>query len=259
MPLFICPLPLVSCYPSVLCPLLLRTQFEQIFSEKVPWLERAAISRLASAYDPHRSGVIKFVRVTAALMVGNRPAMSFLMAQLTRDPDNIDKTGNVFLLRLLHGLYEDCDGGVVEQAISSMERPSFSSAAVSTSGQGKGQSQDKGQSQAALNVPRTEGAGVKLEDVAELLCAACSSLEEEIEMQRLAEEAVQVLFEEGQRKDLAAVSSSAPNSRRRPLTTRSSRRGLSLPSFLLFTLFLSIRAAALWGHRLSSSRRDRAG
>jgi hypothetical protein len=61
-----------------------RRQFEQIFSEKVPWLEKQAISRLASAYDPHRSGVIKFVRVTAALMVGNRPAMSILMAQLTR-------------------------------------------------------------------------------------------------------------------------------------------------------------------------------
>jgi hypothetical protein len=55
-------------------------------------------------------------------MAGNRPAMSVLMAQLTRDPDNIDKTGNVFLLRLLHGLYEDCDGGVNEQAISSLER-----------------------------------------------------------------------------------------------------------------------------------------
>eukprot|EP00604_Paraphysomonas_vestita_P000081 CAMPEP_0174824534 /NCGR_PEP_ID=MMETSP1107-20130205/35260_1 /TAXON_ID=36770 /ORGANISM="Paraphysomonas vestita, Strain GFlagA" /LENGTH=343 /DNA_ID=CAMNT_0016052339 /DNA_START=378 /DNA_END=1405 /DNA_ORIENTATION=+ len=185
-----------------------RQQFAQILHEKIPWFDMKAITRLTSAYDPHRSGVVKFVRVSAALMVGNRPAMSILMSQLTRDPDNVDKTGNVFILRLLHGLYEDCNGGVVEQAISSLDKNS--------------------QFGEALNIPKSEGVGIKLEDIGELLSAACSCLEDEIEMQKLASEVVQVLFEEGQKKDLAAISS--PNSRRdkkRPIT-RSTKREMLL-------------------------------
>lgn len=38
------------------------------------------------------------------------------------DPDNVDKSGNVFLIRLLHGLYEDCGGGLDESAVSALEK-----------------------------------------------------------------------------------------------------------------------------------------
>jgi hypothetical protein len=138
----------------------------------------------------------------------------------------------VFLLRLLHGLYEDCDGGVVEQAISSLERCSTS------------------KSTEALNFQKTEGVGVKLEDIGELLSAACSSLEDEIEMQTLAAEVVQALFEEGQRKDLAAIPATMGPEKKRPLT-RSTRRGLPPPSSSFADLLR--RAASLWGPELGNS------
>lgn len=99
-----------------------RHQFEHVMAEQVPWLEKTVVTRLASAYDPQRSGVIKFARMTAALMAGNRPAMSILMTNISRDPDKVDNSGNVFLLRLLHSLYEDVDGGVVEEIASTLER-----------------------------------------------------------------------------------------------------------------------------------------
>jgi hypothetical protein len=38
------------------------------------------------------------------------------------DPANTDKSGNVFLIRLLHGLYEDCGGGLAESAVSALEK-----------------------------------------------------------------------------------------------------------------------------------------
>jgi hypothetical protein len=98
-----------------------RLQLEHVMTEQVPWFEKAAVARLASAYDPQKSGVIKYARMTAALMAGNRPAMSILMTNISRDPDKVDESGNVFLLRLLHSLYEDCDGGVVEEIASTME------------------------------------------------------------------------------------------------------------------------------------------
>ena len=44
----------------------------------------------------------------------------------------------------------------------------------------------------ALNIPKSEGVGIKLEDIGELLSAACSCLEDELEMQELASEVVQV-------------------------------------------------------------------
>jgi hypothetical protein len=74
--------------------------------------------------------------------------------------------------------------------------------------------------------------GVKLEDIAELLGAACSSLDDELEMQALSAEVVQALFEEGQRRDLAALPTASLREKKRPLT-RSTRRGhRPVPSFL---------------------------
>ena len=99
-----------------------RQQFEHVMAEQLAWLEKPVVTRLASAYDPQRSGVIKFARMTAALMAGNRPAMSILITNISRDPDKVDDSGNIFLLRLLHSLYEDCDGGVVEEIASTLER-----------------------------------------------------------------------------------------------------------------------------------------
>ena len=99
-----------------------RQQFHHVMNDQIPWFPIAEVTRLASAYDPQKSGVIKFVRMTAALMAGNRPAMSILMTNISRDPDKVDGSGNVFLLRLLHSLYEDCDGGVVEEIASTMEK-----------------------------------------------------------------------------------------------------------------------------------------
>jgi hypothetical protein len=73
---------------------------------------------------------------------------------------------------------------------------------------------------------------VKLEDIAELLGAACSSLDDELEMQALSAEVVQALFEEGQRRDLAALPTASLREKKRPLT-RSTRRGhRPVPSFL---------------------------
>lgn len=99
-----------------------RAQFQHVMNEQLPWFPMDARIRLASAYDPRKSGVIKYARMTAALMAGNRPAMSILMTNISRDPDKVDGSGNVFLLRLLHSLYEDCDGGVVEEIASTLEK-----------------------------------------------------------------------------------------------------------------------------------------
>lgn len=52
--------------------------------EKVPWLEDEVVGRLISAFDPHASGLIKYVAVTSVLLMGNRPAMTQLIALLRR-------------------------------------------------------------------------------------------------------------------------------------------------------------------------------
>ena len=99
-----------------------RIQFKHVLNEQIPWFENEAVERLASAYDPQKSGVIKYSRLSASLMAGNRPAMGMLMTTISRDPDKVDGSGNVFLLRFLHSLYEDCDGGVIEEIASTLEK-----------------------------------------------------------------------------------------------------------------------------------------
>mmetsp|Transcript_2249 Transcript_2249/g.4047 ORF Transcript_2249/g.4047 Transcript_2249/m.4047 type:complete len:987 (-) Transcript_2249:87-3047(-) len=161
-----------------------RQQFQHVMHDQIPWLPEAEVARLASAYDPFKSGVIKFARMTAALMAGNRPAMSILMTNICRDPDKVDGSGNVFLLRLLHSLYEDCDGGVVEEIASTMEK-------------------DPQKCMQMAKPNSNTGLGIKLEDVPEILSVCATNLEEETEIKELAMEVVQVLYEYGKKQDEA--------------------------------------------------------
>ncbi len=36
------------------------------------------------------------------------------MMMLITDPLTVDKSGSVFLLRFIHGMYEECDGGLMQ-------------------------------------------------------------------------------------------------------------------------------------------------
>lgn len=153
-----------------------RIQFEQVLQEQVSWYEKKSALRLASAFDTRKSGMIKFSRLSAALVAGNRPAMSVLMSNLSKDRDKVDSSGNSFLLRLLHSVYEDCDGGVVEEIVSTLEK-----------------SPNKCMEMAKPN--SHTGLGIKLEDIPEILSACATNAEEEMYIRDISMEIVQVLYE----------------------------------------------------------------
>ena len=95
-----------------------------------------------------------------------------------------DKHGVPFLLRLIHGLYEDVEGGVEDTLVKDNSSNSSSTA-------------NRIDRKGTLVILRTaivniSGIGMRLEDIAEsLLCCACS-IEDELTMTKLAEEVIQV-------------------------------------------------------------------
>ena len=61
-----------------------RAQVLSILHTHVPWFTKDSASRLFSAYDPTRTGVIRYIRLSTALLLCTRPAMTDLIALQTR-------------------------------------------------------------------------------------------------------------------------------------------------------------------------------
>jgi hypothetical protein len=59
-----------------------RQQLKFVISTHVPWMPPDAVSRLVSAYDPFHAGFIRYVRLSAAVIAGNRPSMSSLVSSM---------------------------------------------------------------------------------------------------------------------------------------------------------------------------------
>ena len=59
-----------------------RPQLKFVIAQHVPWMPADAVSRLASVYDPFHAGFIRYVRLSAAIIAGNRPSMSSLISSM---------------------------------------------------------------------------------------------------------------------------------------------------------------------------------
>ena len=141
-------------------------QIRLVLSEIVPWLDKLAIGRLVAAYDPDRSGVFRFVRISASLCAGARPAMNDLMAIMSKGKSGSGCgsvfSAEIFLLKMIFNFYEECDGLVLSQ------------------GQGHGQADQ----------------GIRMEDFVEAFSCCCCSVDEQLAIASLVNRVVQHFFDE---------------------------------------------------------------
>ena len=106
-------------------PWLLDThQILQIMKSKIPWMSDDALNRLINSFDPQKTGMVRFVRISLTLVACLQPAMIELASMFNRvrdrvrmyeqkDREELDRlAGELIIIRLLHTLYEDCAGGV---------------------------------------------------------------------------------------------------------------------------------------------------
>jgi hypothetical protein len=114
---------------------LTREQMMTIFAAKLPWYPAAAASRLISSYDPGRSGVVRYVRLSASLIICQRPAMTDLIAlqekiralraggryedlyESTAQEGSAEATiesfaGVLYVMKIIFNMYEQCEGAL---------------------------------------------------------------------------------------------------------------------------------------------------
>jgi hypothetical protein len=174
-----------------------RQQMANVINEKVGWLGTDSIKRLLAAYDIQRSGLIRYIRLSTTLITSARPAMQYLVNILNKASEKkkeqqrkknaeidelaeqkkakksgsgyINYESEIFVLRLIHGLYEDCEGGVQHQIDEDV---------------------------APLPV------GMRIEDIVEALGVCSCSIDDEMMMETAAEQFIQTLFDDFQKSDL---------------------------------------------------------
>lgn len=174
-----------------------RQQMTSVLNEKVGWLGNDSIKRLLASYDIQRSGLIRYIRLSTTLITSARPAMQHLVSILNKAsekkkeqqrkknadidalsekkkakkscPDYINYETEIFVLRLIHGLYEDCEGGVQQQIDEDV---------------------------APLPV------GMRIEDIVEALSVCSCSIDDELMMETAAEQFIQKLFDDFQKSDI---------------------------------------------------------
>jgi hypothetical protein len=86
-----------------------------------------AIGRLVSSYDPYQTGFVRYIKLSASILAGNRPSMSGLISSLNNGILIVftkllsvtifligskaqDEHGVGIILALIYGLYQDCQG-----------------------------------------------------------------------------------------------------------------------------------------------------
>jgi hypothetical protein len=229
--------------------LLKRDQVASVIREELPWLDGGSLRRLVSAYDPHGTGLIKYVKMSVSLVCASKPAMANLIVLLSRieeernekkrlaeeegkkwdiqqaaadsakanaqrrykrtstethshvhdvgnepfpsgkprDDESVVSSASTYqgeygsekyLLQLLHGLYEDCEGTNTGRILKNNDR---------------------------LLPPRTlaaAGCGMRLDDIVEVVsCCACN-VEDELYMQRVMAPVVEEVYQVGRSKDI---------------------------------------------------------
>lgn len=156
-----------------------RSQMRDIIYSNVPWMDKDAIGRLISSYDPFQTGFVRYIRLSSAIIAGNRPSMSGLIASLNNGSKADDPNGVALVLALIFGLYQDCEG---QQTPGNHGK--FTTGGESTE----------------------DAKGMKLADIREALsCCVCSAADEVI-ITECADRIVQALFQQMQRKSLLAKS-----------------------------------------------------
>ena len=144
-----------------------------VLQEVVPWMKPQVANRLAAAYDPNRSGTVRYVRLTCSVCAGSKPAMMDLMANINSELHSQPHAGEVFLLKLMIGFYEECDGFVDNNVVP-------------------------------VAAGQPDKKGIRLEDIVELLsCCACS-LEEQIRITEMAGRVVQHFFDTLRNTDITS-------------------------------------------------------
>ena len=173
-----------------------RQQAHSTIIGSVPWLGGDVASRLLSAYDPQRSGLVRYVRLSVSLVCCARPAMTNLITLLNKgykskhtpksaDYDSDDEEhrlaklasaheGELFLLRLIHSLYEECEGRVSAEAVLD---------------------------ECGRQVTAARSVGMRIEDVFESLSCCCLRIEDELAMERAVKPLLQMIYDEGQQGD----------------------------------------------------------
>lgn len=167
-----------------------RRQMEAVMSERVPWYAADARRRLLGAFDASGGGHVRFVRMSVALLCCARSAMPDLAALLNRkaakkaggDPTLTGKNAGLYLvMRLIHGLYEDCEGGVESGATSSSSSSS-----------------------------QTKSVGMRIDDVVEALTCSSTSIDDELCMEKALQPVIQLLFEWSEQRAKDALATPAP-------------------------------------------------
>ena len=114
------------------------------------------------------------------MCTGVRPAMNELMAIMNHESHNNPLAGDVFLLKLLFNLYEECD------IIKSDDR---------------NRNQDVNTTTSTFGTP--DQIGIRLEDIVEAVSCASCSVEEQMKMNKLGNKIVQYFFDSFKKKDLS--------------------------------------------------------
>lgn len=143
---------------------LTRPQVLHVFKQQVTWYAVDAMQRLISAFDPLHTGMVKYVRLSCSLMACCRPNMSMLAGKAgnaSHLPSEL--RGELLLLKLMHQLYDECDGG---------------------GGSNSGNMDDTG----AVN------GGIRIEDVPELLCSCAKHVDDESRMESMCEDMQALLY-----------------------------------------------------------------
>lgn len=187
--------------------LLSRSQLTHIVREKLMWLNEEVIKRLVSAYDPQRGGLIRYIRLSVSLLCCARPAMTQLItilnaanekkkeiqrqsaklrgiileeddeeSDILKSKELLEYQGEIFLLRLIHGLYEDCDGRMNVAMVDEQGQP--------------------------LPADRIPVIGIKITDIVESLSCCATGIEDELAMEKACEPLLQLIYKEAMEHDL---------------------------------------------------------
>ena len=152
--------------------LLHNRQMILVLNDVVPWLGVDVANRLMAAYDPKRSGVVRYIRVSCSIIAASKPAMMNLMADINPDFHSQTHPGELFLLRLMLSLYEECDGFQENVGVKPVS----------------GKIAEK---------------GIRIEDIIELLSCCCCSIDDQIRMADHGGRVAQHLFDIHMNEDIS--------------------------------------------------------
>lgn len=131
--------------------LLHTRQLILILNDVVPWLGVHVANRLMAAYDPKRSGVVRYIRISCSVIAGSKPAMMNLMADINPQFHSQSHPGEIFILKLMLSLYEECDGFQENVGVKPVSG-------------------------------KMARKGIRIEDIIELLSCCCCSIDDQIRM-----------------------------------------------------------------------------